>query len=134
VLRRDVEVGGVDESKRIEVSLEKGVGVAFRLASDSGSLSDAGLSIEALDEDELRAVLGPDPGAHSMTTNESLDVLGQLTDQRKVRLQPGMPDRRVRLRKGHYRLAILDESGTIEPDAIDVSGEGEAFVIRWTPK
>jgi len=39
-----------------------------------------------------------------------------------------------RLRRGHYRLAIIDKAGTIEPDAIDVGQEGETFAIRWTPK
>jgi len=47
---------------------------------------------------------------------------------------PGNAVRRGRLRRGHYRLAIIDKAGTIEPDAIDVGQEGETFAIRWTPK
>ena len=135
VLRRDVEIGGVDEPRRIEVPLEKGVGVGIRLAPDSGPLPYKGLWIAILDEDELQAVRGSDdPDVRSITRDELFDALGGMLDERSVRLGPGDAVRMGRLRKGHYRLAILDKAGTIEPDAIDVGQEGETFAIRWTPK
>jgi hypothetical protein len=133
VLRRDVEVGGVDEPRRVEVPLEKGVGVTIGLAPESGPLPDEGLWIDILDEDDVHAVRGSDLGVHSITNDESFDVLGGMIGERNLRVGPGKAVRMGRLRKGHYRLAIVHEAGTIEPDAIDVSREGESFAIRWTP-
>jgi len=134
VLRRGAEVGGSNDAKRIDVPLEKGIGITFRLSPDSGPQPEESLRIQVLDDDEYRAVFGSAQDKRFTIRAEFMNVLEGLIDEREARLVPDHPGHMERLRKGHYRLAILEAEGKLEPDEIDARRDGETFVIRWTPK
>ena len=134
VLRRDVDVGSPNDAKRIDVRLEKGIGITFRLSPDSGPQPEESLWIQVLDGDEYRAVFGSAQDERFTTRSQFMNVLEGLSDEREARLVPDQPYHMERLRKGHYRLAILEAEGKLEPDEIDARRDGETFVIRWTPK
>jgi hypothetical protein len=133
VIRRDLVVEQGTSSAIVDVKLEKGIGLSFRLAPDSAKPPDGRLGFQVLDDDELREVLGPDAKLKA-TRARALYFLGDLTDEREMNLAPGDIGRVSCLRKGRYHLVVEEYAAEIDPSEIDAQRDGETFEIRWKPK
>jgi hypothetical protein len=133
-VRRGVQLKSGDPDVSVEVRLEKGIGVTFKLAPGQAEPPEGRIVLALMQPDEWQSLLVREKAIRAWTTHVQDSIGMAIFDARAAYVSSGEPYHVVRLRKGTYRLVPLDEHIAVEPTEIDIQQDDTLVELRWSSR